>query len=700
MGRRETSEDSEGGDASGASPKGGTADGHRRPLRKTSSANSRHRRPPRRGAGPSASSPAVHSSLLTSHCCQRMLLQTVSPCLQVVPNVPPLNTLLCTGSEIRVWNLQGTGSESESNRAERAAAAKREAAPQPLAAAAAGAPAAPAAAAKPAPEKAGPAAPTDLMAKHRGGEPSAVAPQEASRGAPESGGKVPKAESFPDLVAPTISAKMQPPLDTFTAEMDVLAQAVESAKSAKAEAGSKAAAAKEQAGSEPNAKAASPADAKGDGTAAADKGQKEKTTEEESKEASKADAGAAAEKAGENQAAAKDVSKMEAASGKATKGSSAAGEQAAGEEESGAAAAGKEKTPAEAGESGPEADSVAALQQEIDAQDELPAAKDLVSPAVADNDTAAAADGSKSAAEASPGGGKAASASAEEAAAAEKEAAAEGGSCSTGKGVASPDAHDQSTTAKKPAQQEQPAAANAADSMKAEAAGQSPFQGSGKGDREDSSRALSSEPSLLPDGRATTGGGNALEEQANLDLSSAEADAVSRAAEAAAEQPADGDASAPDRGGEKKFERVDGKAKKDREAGGVEGRIKDGSEEGEQAQESEGSGEIKGKGKDGTAEVGKSGNELRSAGNDVAGIEAGSVSKAAEEPAASQSEAASANGSVHSTENRADGAKADAAPKTSKLDAKAAPFDPLGMDAEANDSAEVRAKLGHVDLQS
>ncbi|KAK9917864.1 hypothetical protein WJX75_009040 [Coccomyxa subellipsoidea] len=121
--RRETSEDSEGGDASGASPKGGTTDGHRRPLRKTPSANSRHRRPPRRGAGPSASSPA------------------------------------------------GTGSESESNRAVRAAARKREAAPQP-----------PAAAAKPAPEKAGPAAPTDLMAKHRGGEPSAVAPQEASRG--------------------------------------------------------------------------------------------------------------------------------------------------------------------------------------------------------------------------------------------------------------------------------------------------------------------------------------------------------------------------------------------------------------------------------------------------------------------------------------------------------------------------------------
>ena len=225
--------------------------------------------------------------------------------------------------------------------------------------------------------------------------------------------------------------------------------------------------------------------------------------------------------------------------------------------------------------------------------------------------------------------------------------------------------------------------------MKAEAAGQSPFQGSGKGDREDSSRALSSEPSLLPDGRATTGAGNALEEQAKLDLSSAEADAVSRAAEAAT-----------DRGAETNAESGDTMAKKDGEAGGVEGRIKDGSEEGKEAQKGAGSGEIKGKGKDGTAEVGKSGDELRSAGNDVAGIEAGSVSKAAEEPAASQSEAASANGSVYSTEGRADGAKADAAPKTSKLDAKAAPFDPLGMDAEANDSAEVRAKLGHVDLQS
>lgn len=61
--RRDTSEDSEGGEVSGASPKGGgTTDGHHRPLRKTSSAIGRHRRPPRRSAAPRGTSPAVHIS--------------------------------------------------------------------------------------------------------------------------------------------------------------------------------------------------------------------------------------------------------------------------------------------------------------------------------------------------------------------------------------------------------------------------------------------------------------------------------------------------------------------------------------------------------------------------------------------------------------------------------------------------------------
>ncbi len=61
--RRDTSEDSEGCDASGASPKGGTPSGHRRSLRKNPSTNGRHRRPPRRAAGPSGNSPAVRSDI-------------------------------------------------------------------------------------------------------------------------------------------------------------------------------------------------------------------------------------------------------------------------------------------------------------------------------------------------------------------------------------------------------------------------------------------------------------------------------------------------------------------------------------------------------------------------------------------------------------------------------------------------------------
>ncbi|EIE27806.1 hypothetical protein COCSUDRAFT_39376 [Coccomyxa subellipsoidea C-169] len=634
--RRDTSEDSEGGDAMGASPKGGTPSGHRRSLRKNPSTNGRHRRPPRRAAGPSGNSPA------------------------------------------------GTGSESESNRGGPAASAKREAAvqPPPAAAAPAAAAAAPAGDARAAPEKAGSAAATDLMAKYRGSQPSAAAPQESSKSSSKSGENVHKTESFPDLVLPTISPTVQLSLDTFTAEMDVLEQAIEAAGNTTPQADQISPAAKPQEEGKPVAKGA---DAKNGSAAAAEGGKGAAATGKHSKEEKEA-APKDASKEESTGKAAKDVAKLggalkEGPDSKVTGGCTSA------------AAAGEEGSPADREAE----DRVAALQEEIDAQDDLPAAKDLVSPAAAETETAPAAGGSRPAAEAAKSeGGKSADGSGKP-----KEAAGKGAAAKTGGKAAEHESGIKATV-----KQEEP---EKGVDEKGAAAGETVSEGSGEGAAASGkgaegalSGALSAEPSLLPDGRAAAEGNDALGEAARLDLSSAEADAVSRAVTDAAEQPSDGDASA-----------VTKPAGGDASAGGL---GEERSTEEKDGGEAQGKGETEepaGKSKGGT-KGGKKPQDSEAA--TEAGINTAEAKEPQQDPAASEADVASANGTDHSAEQESTAEKAEphAAPEASKPgakgsanegkgdssegkvpegDAKPAPaFDPLGMDEMVDDSAEVPAQ--------
>ena len=78
--RRDTSEESEGGEASGSSPTAGQRAGRPKTLRKTPSSRSRHKRPPVRLAAfevPHHSPPsAPPERLAPSHCSIQTLLQT------------------------------------------------------------------------------------------------------------------------------------------------------------------------------------------------------------------------------------------------------------------------------------------------------------------------------------------------------------------------------------------------------------------------------------------------------------------------------------------------------------------------------------------------------------------------------------------------------------------------------------------------
>ena len=85
--RRDTSEESEGGEASGSSPTAGQRAGRPKTLRKTPSSRSRHKRPPVRAAAfevphhHSLPSAPLSSSLLHTVLPQHSCRQSLEPCL-------------------------------------------------------------------------------------------------------------------------------------------------------------------------------------------------------------------------------------------------------------------------------------------------------------------------------------------------------------------------------------------------------------------------------------------------------------------------------------------------------------------------------------------------------------------------------------------------------------------------------------------